>query len=237
MNYWVFPIILLVVFIVIASQSDYNNIELILLAVFMVVICGVGINYFFGVNITSTLKNLTTTPQVSTTITNEIPEAASSTSTTSAVDASGAAMGLPQVFHVPGQYDYQNAKALCKAYNGKLATYDEINAAFKRGADWCDYGWSADNMALFPTQKKTWEKYQETDLYKTYCGRPGINGGYNNNLSQPLGANCYAPKPPQSGAIIAPPVPSPVDARVQYWASQLPTLKVSPFNYSDWNEL
>ena len=37
-------------------------------------------------------------------------------------------------------YDYENAKALCKAYGAELATYDQIEKAYNSGAEWCNYG-------------------------------------------------------------------------------------------------
>jgi hypothetical protein len=50
-------------------------------------------------------------------------------------------------------------------------------------------------MALFPTQKNTWNKLQKTDRAKNACGRPGINGGYIKNKHLRLGVNCYGKKP------------------------------------------
>ena len=61
-----------------------------------------------------------------------------------------------QVFNIPGNhYTYDDAKAMCKAYNAELATYDQVEQAYNLGADWCNYGWSDGQMALFPTQKQT----------------------------------------------------------------------------------
>ena len=60
-----------------------------------------------------------------------------------------------QVFNIPGNYyNYDNAKALCSAYGAQLATYDQIEKSYNNGAEWCNYGWSANQLALFPTQKK-----------------------------------------------------------------------------------
>ena len=219
------PLILGAVFIFIAYNSDYNQIELFMLALFMIVIAGFGVHYFFGVNISAVLTDLMNNPSLLMTVTD-----------TSKSDSSGNAVSSgSQVFHVPGQYDYQNAKALCKAYMGKLATLNQVNDAYKKGGEWCDYGWSDDKMVLYPTQYKTWQQYKDAGV--TPCGRPGVNGGYNSNLLQKLGANCFAPKPAQTGEITAPVMPqAAVDKRVQYWATELPNLKVSPFNYTSWSE-
>jgi hypothetical protein len=57
-----------------------------------------------------------------------------------------------QVFNIPGNYyNYNNARALCKAYGAELATYDQLEKAYNDGAEWCNYGWSANQLALFPT--------------------------------------------------------------------------------------
>merc|ERR1711904_243505 len=83
-----------------------------------------------------------------------------------------------QVFNIPGNnYTYDDAKALCKAYGGKLATYSQIEDAYKSGAEWCNYGWSDNQMAFYPTQKSTWKKLQKIKGHKHDCGRPGVNGG------------------------------------------------------------
>ena len=101
-----------------------------------------------------------------------------------------------QVFHVPNNiYTYDDAKAVCKAFNAELADYDQIEEAYKQGAEWCGYGWSKNQMALYPTQKKTWKELQKTKEHKHDCGRPGINGGFIDNKKAPFGVNCYGYKP------------------------------------------
>ena len=46
-----------------------------------------------------------------------------------------------EVFNVPGnEYTYEEARALCKAYGAKIATYSQIENAYKSGAEWCNYG-------------------------------------------------------------------------------------------------
>ena len=106
-------------------------------------------------------------------------------------------MGLrKQVFHIPGNYYvYPDAKALCKAYGADLANYDQIEEAYKKGGEWCSYGWSEGQMAYFPTQKSTWNKLQTEKGHENDCGRPGINGGYIDNPAVRFGANCYGIKP------------------------------------------
>ena len=45
-----------------------------------------------------------------------------------------------------------DAAAVCKAYGNRLANYKEIKSSLDAGGEWCSYGWSDDQMALFPTQ-------------------------------------------------------------------------------------
>ena len=67
-----------------------------------------------------------------------------------------------EVFHIKRNiYSYDDAKAVCKAHGAKLANYSQIETAYNNGAEWCGYGWSSDQMGLFPTQKETWEKMQK----------------------------------------------------------------------------
>ena len=129
-----------------------------------------------------------------------------------------------------------NAKALCKAYNGKLANIQQVTDAYDKGAEWCDYGWSTDHMVLFPTQYKTWKSYQELGK-KEQCGRPGVNGGYNHNILQKLGVNCFGQKPDLNGPMPTRTIPHDVvDKRVEYWQSKLKSLTIDPFNYENWSE-
>ena len=105
-----------------------------------------------------------------------------------------------EVFNVAQDlYTYDDAQALCTAFGGRLATYNEIEDAYKDGAEWCNYGWSDGQMIFFPTQKKTFDSLQTTKN-KNACGRPGINGGYVKNSKLRFGVNCFGTKPPPSAA-------------------------------------
>jgi hypothetical protein len=101
-----------------------------------------------------------------------------------------------EVFNISNNlYTYDDAQAICKAYDSRLATYDEIEAAYNNGAEWCNYGWSSDQMAFFPTQKKTWDELQQSKKHKNSCGRPGVNGGFFANPNIKFGVNCFGAKP------------------------------------------
>ena len=101
-----------------------------------------------------------------------------------------------EVFNIRNNlYTYDEAAAVCSIYDAKLATYDQVEDAYNAGGEWCNYGWSEGQMALFPTQKGTWNKLQGSEKTKHACGRPGINGGYMSNANLRFGANCYGQKP------------------------------------------
>ena len=153
-----------------------------------------------------------------------------------------------QVFNIPGNYyNYENAKALCKAYGADLASYDQIEKAYNNGAEWCNYGWSANQQALFPTQKKTYDYLQTVPGHENDCGRTGINGGYMANPKLRFGVNCYGNKPkitpeeeelmkttpayPQTAQDIA------FQKRVDFWKTKVGDILVSPFNKNSWGSL
>lgn len=121
-------------------------------------------------------------------------------------DPSGnVAKGLPvpadEVFNIANNiYTYDDAHAVCKSFDARLATYDEIEDAYKDGGEWCNYGWSENQSIYFPTQKKTWNDLQKTEIHKNDCGRPGVNGGFIANPDSRFGVNCYGKKPKPSDA-------------------------------------
>jgi hypothetical protein len=150
-----------------------------------------------------------------------------------------------QVFNIPGNYyDYENAKAVCKAYGAELASYDQLEKAYNNGAEWCNYGWSDNQLALFPTQKQTYNTLQTIKGHENDCGRPGINGGYMANPKIRFGVNCYGHKPKiteQEEALMEIATPYPETAqdiefqkRVDYWKNKVDEILVSPFNYNMW---
>ena len=104
--------------------------------------------------------------------------------------------GEKEVFHIPDNiHTFQEAKDLCEVYDARLASYDEIEKAYNKGATWCSYGWSKEQMALFPTQKSVYNELKKLPNHKHDCGRPGVNGGYFKNPNIRFGVNCYGKKP------------------------------------------
>jgi hypothetical protein len=155
-----------------------------------------------------------------------------------------------EVFNVSNNlYTYDDAQAICSAYGAKIANYDQIEDAYKNGAEWCNYGWSDGQMAFFPTQKSTWDALQKTTDKKNNCGRPGINGGYFANPYIKFGVNCYGKKPAPSDSdlarmsankdIIFPKTDSDkaLDAKVQFWKNNAGNLLVlNSFDRKQWSE-
>ena len=142
-------------------------------------------------------------------------------------------------------FTYYDAQPLCKALGAELATYDQVKAAWDKGADWCNYGWVKGQNAIFPTQTDTWQKLQAgPEEERGACGRPGINGGYFDNPELRFGVNCYGPKPAQSShdeAIVAKRTGQPltvgaleVEKKVNKFRSEADNIGVLPFNGNKW---
>ena len=157
-------------------------------------------------------------------------------------------LGMKEVFNIPGNnYTFNEAKAVCKAYDGNLATVKQLQNAYKNGADWCNYGWSDGKMALFPTQTNTFNELQKIKNHENDCGRPGVNGGYIANPKVKFGVNCFGYKPKMTNAdedlmqTLTPYAETQQDLNFQkevnYWKGKVDDILVSPFNYVSWNQL
>jgi hypothetical protein len=153
---------------------------------------------------------------------------------------------VDQVFNIPENiYTYDDASALCNAYGGRLATYNEIEKSYNKGGEWCSYGWSEGQHVFFPTQEKTYNTLQSIKGHEHDCGRPGINGGYIPNSQARFGANCYGKKPIISEAErdimdTAPLYPLNekdiwFNQQVEYFRRQLDNILISPFNKNRWS--
>ena len=101
-----------------------------------------------------------------------------------------------EVFHISNNlYSYDEARDMCEKYDSRLASYSEIERAYEQGANWCSYGWSKDQLALFPTQQAVYNELKKIPNHEHDCGRPGINGGYIKNRNVRFGVNCYGKRP------------------------------------------
>lgn len=152
-----------------------------------------------------------------------------------------------EVFNVSRNiYTYNDAAAVCAAMGSELASYEQVQAAYEKGADWCNYGWVKGQMAVFPTSKDTYEKLQKgAPEYRNACGRPGINGGYFDNPELRFGVTCVGARPPQSATdellesqVALPPTTDEIEfnKKVQKFREQLGTMTVLPFSRAQWGK-
>ena len=152
---------------------------------------------------------------------------------------------INEVFNVPDKkYNYTDAKLICKAFNSRLANYNEIKKANDSGAEWCNYGWSNKQMVLMPTQEKTYHELRNIPGHENDCGRPGINGGYVKNANEKYSANCYGVKPKMTSedeqlmnATELYPLTEEdmiLEQKVNDWKNSLSQILVSPFNHLKW---
>lgn len=104
-----------------------------------------------------------------------------------------------EVFHIPNnKHSYEKARSVCRKYNARLATYSEVEDAYNNGANWCSYGWSEDQLALFPTQLEIYNGLKLIPGHENDCGRPGVNGGFIDNVHIKFGVNCFGKKPEET---------------------------------------
>jgi len=252
-----------------SNQNSLMNVLLILLIVF------VSINllyHYFGVDIIGSIKNgiynLVNIRQIDINVVDKakqplnvnvlqnhekmIPGQNNSLSQKNDIGLSQSNRGYEkekeQVFNIPGNhYNYSNAKAVCNAYGARLAKYDEVENTYKNGGEWCNYGWSEGQMALFPTQGKTYDLLQKVKGHEHDCGRPGINGGYIANPEVRFGVNCYGNKPrmtkeDEEYMDAVHPIPQTQEdaafqKNVDYWKTQVDQMVIAPFNYDTWSKI
>ena len=153
-----------------------------------------------------------------------------------------------EVFNISNNvYTYEDAKNVCSIYGAKLASYDQLEDAYRDGAEWCNYGWSKDQMVFYPTQKDTYAKLQENPLTTNMCGRPGVNGGFIEDPTLEFGVNCYGVKPtPSPGDLnnmqqnnipdfsLIDPI---TKSKIEYWKKNPNEfLNLKSFNYNKWSE-
>jgi hypothetical protein len=222
------------------SNGGTSIIGVLVIAILIVLILVNAFQYFFSINVTAYVNGLFT-PKTQVDIVVDQSTYQPEPSTVPEIKF------RKQVFNIPGNYyNYENAKAICSAYGANLATYKQLENAYNKGAEWCNYGWSQDQMALFPTQQKTYDRLQTIDGHHHDCGRPGINGGYIANPEIKFGVNCFGYKPKinqDEEDLMKTSTPYPETAkdlafqkRVNYWKNKVDDILVSPFNQNQWGE-
>jgi len=219
------------------SKSTSLLTNIVILLIFLLFLIN-GLTYFFGINLISYITGLFSGhPVVNVVVDQKMPSA-----------PIPEIKLIEEVFNIPGNYySYTDSKAMCDAYGAKLATYEQVENAYNKGGEWCNYGWSEGQMALYPTQKKTFNKLQKIKGHEHDCGRPGVNGGYIANPEVKFGINCYGHKPvinEEERYLMenSKPYPQTVhdslfQQKVDYWKNHIDDVLVSPFNYNSWSKI
>ena len=218
-----------------SSSGGLVFIEAILWGLFIILVFINGISYFYGINIVTEFKSMFT----------EEPEIVIEQTVDQTVDVSNVVTDPNEVYHVPGnRFTYHDAKAVCNAMDAEMATYEQLNEAQKKGASWCSYGWTKDQLGLYPTSQNHWKKLQEKEGHEYDCGLPGINGSYVANPHTRLGANCYGHKPKKSKLEseylneenLYPKTHKELlfDERVKFWKNRVGNILLTPFNNESW---
>ena len=226
--------------------KEISALEIMLWALFIILILLTGVDYFSNAKISTDINNLLSG---NTEIDIKLDELSKKNDTDSSANELNNEIKLKkEVFHISDNvYTYDDAKAVCKAYGAELADYKQVKEALDTGADWCSYGWSDGQMIFYPTQYEKWSKLQKIEGHQHDCGRPGINGGYIDNPNARFGANCYGYKPnineeekllmqnsslyPKTNKEVA------FDKKVNKYKNNLADIIIAPFNNKSWSVL
>lgn len=217
------------------SSGGFVFVEAILWGLFIILVFVNGVSYFFNINVVTEISDLfLEKPEIQIQRTTDI-----SNLNDMILDIS-----TTEVYHVPGnRFTYNDAKAICKAFDGEMATFDQVYDSQKKGASWCSYGWTKDKLGLYPTSKSDWDKLQQKEGHKYDCGMPGINGGPVKNPHIKMGANCYGVKPEKSkleelldNKELYPKTLKEhiFDERVKFWKNRIGNVLILPFNNNNW---
>lgn len=231
------------------EKNGNGFLEALLWGLFILLLLLNGASYFLNTNIFATIKNLfSNEPQLNISLQdNNIGGGGLVNPNAPESEQVFENSIQKEVYHIPGnEYTYEQAKAVCNAFDADLAKYEQIEDAYEKGANWCSYGWSADQLALFPTNMKIWKKLQKEGNNKNACGRPGINGGYIANPNVRFGANCFGNKPLitsqeknlMEASSLVPKTQQEInfDNQVDFFRNKLKEILVAPFNRNTWNE-
>jgi len=219
------------------TDEGSSFLEILMWGMFIFLILINGLQYFFSIDAKVAIRNLFS----------EKPEMDITVQSDEEIKSKPVIQKQEEVFHIPKNiYTFDDAKALCKAFDSRLATVGEIQKAKDKGAEWCSYGWTDGQMALYPTQMNTWKNYQKIEGHEHDCGRPGLNGGYIKNPNVRFGVNCYGSKPrirpEEQSKIGESPYPlsqedNELNAKVEFYKKHIPDIMLSPHNYDNWTQI
>ena len=123
----------------ITDDDDYEPsmsffiLQALLWGLFILLIFVNGLAYFFNIDVVTELKNIfSKEPEIT---------------VKSTVSKSDISLNFNEVYHVPGnRFTYHDAKAVCNAFEGEMATYEQLRESQNKGASWCSYGWTKDQL-------------------------------------------------------------------------------------------
>ena len=269
-NYLQNPIIIIILAIIIlvfsfflkdtsnnSSSNQTSFLEIMLWSIFFVLIILNGIAYFYNLDVDASLTGLfknNKKPDLKVKITqtkkkndkNKDGDKDNQNGDNDDNDSTNGLTGKKQVYHIPGNvYTFNDAKAICKALNANLASYEQLENSYENDGEWCSYGWSQDQLALFPTQKSTYNNLQKIKGHEHDCGRPGINGGFIDNPFVRFGVNCFGVKPKitplekqtmkQDKLLPRSKSEDKFNKEVNYWKNKISHLQLAPFNKDQWS--
>ncbi len=269
-NYLQNPIIIIILAIIIlvfsfflkdtsnnSSSNQTSFLEIMLWSIFFVLIILNGIAYFYNLDVDASLTGLfknNKKPDLKVKITqtkkkndkNKDGDKDNQNGDNDDNDSTNGLTGKKQVYHIPGNvYTFNDAKAICKALNANLASYEQLENSYENDGEWCSYGWSQDQLALFPTQKSTYNNLQKIKGHEHDCGRPGINGGFIDNPFVRFGVNCFGVKPKitplekqtmkQNKLLPRSKSEDKFNKEVNYWKNKISHLQLAPFNKDQWS--
>lgn len=101
-----------------------------------------------------------------------------------------------ELFLIYNKYNYQEAREVCKIYKGRLATKQDLNDAFNKGANWCSWGWLDGQAVGYPVQEKYWMAIDKS--HKGFCGpTAGLNVIESVDPLKKYYVTCFGLKPKQ----------------------------------------
>lgn len=232
------------------SGSSFSIFGFLIVLILIFVILIGGFKYLFKVDIVTELKNIfSSEPELDINIKTQTPTKDNQNDNKNKekdIDKVHYPKGASsEVFHISdNKYTYDDARAVCKAFDARLASYEEVEKSYNKGGEWCSYGWSQKGLALFPTQKKTYNKLQERRGHENDCGRPGINGGFIKDKNTKFGANCFGVKPDitklekklMNKYKVYPPseTQKKIDRKSNKYREELDDILITPFNKDKW---
>ena len=147
-----------------------------------------------------------------------------------------------QVFNIKENiYTLDDAPGVCGALGANVASMSQLIDAHKKGADWCNVGWTKDGLAAYPIQMSTWQTLQDNEPgNRNICGSPGINL-VRNDPNLLYGVNCYGVKPnPKGNELIKGAIVSDkqaaINAKIAQFQKNINNIGVVAFNANSWSE-